>query len=101
MFSIAGTAARRLPKLRPSTIGVIVPTARRSRAHHPSRDFHLASKRAAVVQPAPSASSYLENLPGSFLKQPTGNIKKVLVVGSGGLAIGQAGEFDYSGEYDH
>jgi carbamoyl-phosphate synthase large subunit len=25
------------------------------------------------------------------------NIKKVLVVGSGGLSIGQAGEFDYSG----
>ena len=25
------------------------------------------------------------------------SIKKVLVLGSGGLAIGQAGEFDYSG----
>lgn len=27
------------------------------------------------------------------------DVKKVLVVGSGGLSIGQAGEFDYSGEY--
>ena len=27
------------------------------------------------------------------------NPKKVLVIGSGGLAIGQAGEFDYSGWY--
>ena len=25
------------------------------------------------------------------------NVKRVLVVGSGGLSIGQAGEFDYSG----
>lgn len=28
------------------------------------------------------------------------DVKKVLVVGSGGLSIGQAGEFDYSGELD-
>jgi carbamoyl-phosphate synthase large subunit len=28
------------------------------------------------------------------------NVKKVLVVGSGGLAIGQAGEFDYSGSFE-
>ena len=27
------------------------------------------------------------------------NVKKVLVIGSGGLSIGQAGEFDYSGMY--
>lgn len=29
---------------------------------------------------------------------PLVDVKKVLVVGSGGLSIGQAGEFDYSGE---
>lgn len=28
---------------------------------------------------------------------PLVDVKKVLVVGSGGLSIGQAGEFDYSG----
>lgn len=27
------------------------------------------------------------------------NVKKVLVIGSGGLSIGQAGEFDYSGTF--
>lgn len=27
------------------------------------------------------------------------DVKKVLVIGSGGLSIGQAGEFDYSGGY--
>lgn len=30
-------------------------------------------------------------------KVPRANVKKVLVLGSGGLSIGQAGEFDYSG----
>jgi carbamoyl-phosphate synthase large subunit len=29
------------------------------------------------------------------------DVKKVLVIGSGGLSIGQAGEFDYSGESWH
>lgn len=63
----------------------------------------LASKRlftataAALAQAAPDADSYLRNLPSSVIKQNASDIKKVLVVGSGGLAIGQAGEFDYSG----
>ncbi|CAG8848384.1 35719_t:CDS:1, partial [Racocetra persica] len=30
-------------------------------------------------------------------KNPRVNVRKVLVLGSGGLSIGQAGEFDYSG----
>jgi carbamoyl-phosphate synthase large subunit len=29
---------------------------------------------------------------------PLVDVKKVLIVGSGGLSIGQAGEFDYSGK---
>ncbi len=29
------------------------------------------------------------------------DVKKVLVIGSGGLSIGQAGEFDYSGEFEY
>jgi hypothetical protein len=35
-----------------------------------------------------------------FADVPKVDVKKVLVVGSGGLSIGQAGEFDYSGKYD-
>jgi carbamoyl-phosphate synthase / aspartate carbamoyltransferase len=31
------------------------------------------------------------------MKHPRINVRKVLVLGSGGLSIGQAGEFDYSG----
>lgn len=32
-----------------------------------------------------------------YVKSVKGNIKKILILGSGGLSIGQAGEFDYSG----
>jgi len=56
-----------------------------------------ATAAAAQAQPAPSTNAYLQNLPSSIVKTPAADIKKVLVVGSGGLAIGQAGEFDYSG----
>ena len=31
------------------------------------------------------------------IKNSRVNVRKVLVLGSGGLSIGQAGEFDYSG----
>jgi carbamoyl-phosphate synthase large subunit len=51
---------------------------------------------AAVGQEAPSAQAYL----ASGVIQGGKNlvdVKKVLVIGSGGLSIGQAGEFDYSG----
>lgn len=44
----------------------------------------------------PSAASYL----ASGAVKPKDNlvdVKKVLVIGSGGISIGQAGEFDYSG----
>ncbi|KIW64439.1 protein pyrABCN [Phialophora macrospora] len=42
------------------------------------------------------------NFPGGTVEEneqahPRVNVKKVLVLGSGGLSIGQAGEFDYSG----
>jgi hypothetical protein len=50
------------------------------------------------VQPAPKAEAYLSSgaiKPGKNLV----DVKKVLVIGSGGLSIGQAGEFDYSGEF--
>ncbi|ETN37078.1 carbamoyl-phosphate synthase, large subunit [Cyphellophora europaea CBS 101466] len=50
----------------------------------------------AAVQEAPRPEAYLE----SGIIEPGKNlvdVKKVLVIGSGGLSIGQAGEFDYSG----
>ncbi|TQV95695.1 carbamoyl-phosphate synthase, mitochondrial precursor [Cordyceps javanica] len=50
---------------------------------------------AGVSQEAPNPKAYLES--GVIKPQQTVDVKKVLVIGSGGLAIGQAGEFDYSG----
>ncbi|TGJ86924.1 hypothetical protein E0Z10_g1805 [Xylaria hypoxylon] len=47
------------------------------------------------VQQAPNPKAYLES--GVIKPRDMVNVKKVLVIGSGGLAIGQAGEFDYSG----
>lgn len=49
----------------------------------------------AAAQPAPNPKAYLES--GVIKPQAGIDVKKVLVIGSGGLAIGQAGEFDYSG----
>lgn len=62
------------------------------------RSFSRSLRRPATEsQTAPQAESYLASgavKPGSNLV----DVKKVLVIGSGGLSIGQAGEFDYSGE---
>ncbi|KAH8701128.1 large subunit of carbamoyl-phosphate synthase [Talaromyces proteolyticus] len=51
---------------------------------------------ATEPQAAPSAHSYLAS---GAIKNSADlvDVKKVLVIGSGGLSIGQAGEFDYSG----
>lgn len=54
--------------------------------------------RGAEVQQPPSAKAYLESGVVKGAANPV-NVKKVLVIGSGGLSIGQAGEFDYSGQF--
>ncbi len=61
------------------------------------RHFSKSLKRCAnVAQEAPSAQAYLASgaIQGG---RNLVDVKKVLVIGSGGLSIGQAGEFDYSG----
>ena len=58
----------------------------------------IARKVHDTTQVAPSAKAYLE----SGVIAGSGNlvdVNKVLVIGSGGLSIGQAGEFDYSGKF--
>jgi carbamoyl-phosphate synthase large subunit len=52
----------------------------------------------ADVQSAPSARAYVESGVVKGAANPV-DVKKVLVIGSGGLSIGQAGEFDYSGQW--
>jgi len=50
------------------------------------------------TQVAPSAQAYLAS--GAIAGgRDLVDVTKVLVIGSGGLSIGQAGEFDYSGRY--
>lgn len=75
------------------------------------RSFHCTPLRAAVAQAAVGSYSYNPdeptlNSPSALARTlsarvlprlPRTQLRKVLVVGSGGLSIGQAGEFDYSG----
>ena len=62
-----------------------------------SRTFTNSAWRAITGQEAPSAKAYINSgiLAGG---KNLVDVKKVLVIGSGGLSIGQAGEFDYSGK---
>lgn len=48
------------------------------------------------TQEAPNAQAYLNSGAIAGARNLV-DVKKVLVIGSGGLSIGQAGEFDYSG----
>lgn len=50
----------------------------------------------ANVEQAPNPQAYIDS--GVIKPRDIVDVKKVLVIGSGGLAIGQAGEFDYSGK---
>jgi len=61
------------------------------------RLFSLSAARASAgtSQTAPDPKAYLAS--GVVKPREFVDVKKVLVIGSGGLAIGQAGEFDYSG----
>ncbi|RYP93513.1 hypothetical protein DL770_000397 [Monosporascus sp. CRB-9-2] len=67
----------------------------RSPAFLQRRNFSVTACAAAALQEAPNPKAYLES--GVIKPRDIIDVKKVLVIGSGGLAIGQAGEFDYSG----
>ncbi len=63
--------------------------------------FQLYSGQTVFATCSPNRRQYASAagpaMPNSALKNGP-LAKKVLIVGSGGLSIGQAGEFDYSGE---
>jgi hypothetical protein len=100
-------ARQALPKLRVPTRSFTTqlrPAAAQSHILRTRTPFWQQKKPARLVrhyaaaQEAPRPEAYLESgviEPGKNLV----NVKKVLVIGSGGLSIGQAGEFDYSGTY--
>ncbi|KAF3482089.1 carbamoyl-phosphate synthase [Arthroderma uncinatum] len=71
-------------------------TLQKSASWRSSRQFSLTARSLAAGQEAPSAQSYLASGAVKGSGQLV-DVKKVLVIGSGGLSIGQAGEFDYSG----
>ena len=61
------------------------------------RGFTKFSALRIESQEAPNAQAYLNS--GAIAGgRDLVDVKKVLVIGSGGLSIGQAGEFDYSGQ---
>lgn len=72
------------------------------KAHSPWRSQQLRSFSSSLRRLASESPSTAQAAPyaaGGVVK-PSGNlvdVKKVLVIGSGGISIGQAGEFDYSG----
>lgn len=60
------------------------------------RPYFTSTPRYLTGQEPPSAQAYISS--GVLAGQKNlVDVKKVLVIGSGGLSIGQAGEFDYSG----
>ncbi|TFK20781.1 carbamoyl-phosphate synthase subunit arginine-specific large [Coprinopsis marcescibilis] len=77
----------------------------------PTTSFTSSRPSKAVAAPAvgdyhPKDGDHVLNSPSEIARRisakvlpkiPRANVQKVLVVGSGGLSIGQAGEFDYSG----
>lgn len=74
------------------------PTLKACRSHQQQqlRLFSSSINRFAAEYIPPSSRSVLEggaSHTGSHLV----DVKKVIVIGSGGISIGQAGEFDYSG----
>ena len=79
-----------------------VPLVRlRTHTSTPWRQLRAFSGAAALKvksQEAPSAQAYLASgvIAGG---RNLVDVSKVLVIGSGGLSIGQAGEFDYSGGF--
>ena len=66
-------------------------------AYRQLRNFSRIAALRNKTQEAPNAQAYLNSGVISGARDLV-DVKKVLVIGSGGLSIGQAGEFDYSGK---
>ncbi|KAJ6520742.1 hypothetical protein B0H19DRAFT_1277863 [Mycena capillaripes] len=91
-------------------LGLLRPTcfrlARYTRAFHAPTQSLRAVAAPAVGAYAPKEDEHVLNSPSELARRisakvlpkiPRPDVQKVVVVGSGGLSIGQAGEFDYSG----
>ncbi|KAL7272696.1 carbamoyl-phosphate synthase (glutamine-hydrolyzing) cpa2 [Rhizina undulata] len=87
--------AKLIPSPTPSTSTPAAKASLRWNSIQQARTFS-SSRNLFATQEAPSAQAYLASgaIAGS---RDLVDVTKVLVIGSGGLSIGQAGEFDYSG----
>lgn len=95
----ASASAPRAFSTRTSTRSLLVKAQRpvEKSAQYQIRLFSSSIHR-AEEQPVPAATSNQFMQDGALKKAANPiDLKKVLVIGSGGLSIGQAGEFDYSG----
>ena len=72
------------------------PLSTRSLQHHSKKYLSCSAIRLATPQEA-QGSKITAAYIASAGELELVDVKKVLVIGSGGLSIGQAGEFDYSG----
>jgi hypothetical protein len=93
-------AARSLTTYLRPTAGTAHLIKQKTPSWQQQKKLSRSTRRYAAVQEAPRPEAYLESgviEPGKDLV----DVKKVLVIGSGGLSIGQAGEFDYSGKGHH
>lgn len=61
-------------------------------------DYHKAESGEPTLNSPSELARRISSKVLPRLEKP--DVKKVLVVGSGGLSIGQAGEFDYSGAFE-
>lgn len=101
--SLARAPVHTLPK--PSTTARAFHLSAARRFTHPSLPAHAVAAP-IVGDYAPQDGERVLNSPSELARRisakvlpklPRADVKKVVMVGSGGLSIGQAGEFDYSG----
>lgn len=93
----------RLPRTLPTRLFTTAALRTQARASLPAKapkrlgTISVFRPYSSTTQAAPNPKAYLDS--GVIKPKVNVDVKKVLVIGSGGLAIGQAGEFDYSGEF--
>ncbi|KAG8996237.1 carbamoyl-phosphate synthase (glutamine-hydrolyzing) cpa2 [Tulasnella sp. JGI-2019a] len=102
---ISLTSLRSSPLTRPSTSRRCIHIQRPTRFSAPS-PVSRAVAAPAVGSYVPASDEHVLSSPSELARRisakvlpklPRPDVRKVVVVGSGGLSIGQAGEFDYSG----
>lgn len=92
----------RLPRTLPTRLFTTAALRTQARASLPAKapkrlgTISVFRPYSSTTQTAPNPKAYLDS--GVIKPKVNVDVKKVLVIGSGGLAIGQAGEFDYSGQ---